>query len=171
MTATLSVREVARRIQRGEPLETVVSRLRNWSKTGLLRPTGEKNPGTGRQRHYTESAVIDALILSTLTETLSLPAVEVAKIRDAERKTVLQLARLAAERFDEVERAGGRSWLVIHHRWPFEPLRPGEPPFTVELHERRAREGIVIPDWSAASTVLNLTPLFRHLRSAEKYDE
>jgi hypothetical protein len=186
MAATFSVREVAKRIQRGEPLESVISRLRNWSKTGLLRPTGEKNPGTGRQRRYTEGAVIDALVLSTLTETLNIPAVEVAKVRNEERKTVLQLARLAAERFDEVERTSGWSWLAVHRRWPYEILRPGASPFTAQLYEtkniyapaepgktprlERSFEAIDIPNWSTASIVINLTPLFRHLRKnpAEK---
>jgi DNA-binding transcriptional MerR regulator len=178
---TLTVGEVARRIQGpDEDFAVVVDRLRNWTKEGLLKPIGDKNPGTGRARRYSEGSVIDALVLSTLTEALNIPAVEVAKMRDAEKKTVLQLARMAAERFDEIERAGGWCWLAVHRRWPHERLRPGVSPFTVILYEtkniyapaepgkaarlERSFEAIDIPNWSTASVVLNLTPLFRHLR-------
>src|SRR5690242_8780479 len=74
--ATLTVRDIAERVQRpGEDLGAVVDRLRNWTKEGLLEPIGERNPGTGRKRLYPEQTIIDAALLTVLTEAVGMPAV------------------------------------------------------------------------------------------------
>jgi hypothetical protein len=73
---TVTVTEIAERIRKGDESAAVVAdRLRNWTKEGLLLPEGERNPGTGRRRHYPETAIIDALVLSVLTEQVGMPAV------------------------------------------------------------------------------------------------
>jgi hypothetical protein len=53
----------------------VIDRVRNWTKEGLLRPIGAKNPGTGRHRRYSESTLIDALVLHVLADVIGMPAV------------------------------------------------------------------------------------------------
>jgi hypothetical protein len=81
--AGITVSEIAERIRReDEDLTTVVDRLRNWTKEGLLQPLGKKNPGTGRKRRYPETAIIDALVLSFLTERTTMTAVKAASIGD-----------------------------------------------------------------------------------------
>lgn len=182
--ATITVSDIARRIQRpGEDQASVVDRLRNWTKEGLLRPVGDKNPGTGRPRRYPEEAVIDALVLSTLTE-LGIPAVKVGQMRGAE-KTLLQFARMAASEFEKRELAGEYIYLGIHRTYDrtYDASSAGAHA-TVILHItknipashdsakparlERSFEDITIPHWTEASIVLNLTTLFRHLRKPMK---
>lgn len=64
----LTVGEIAERIrgETGDDLTTVIERLRNWTKEGLLKPIGKKKPGIGRKRRYSERAFVDAAILSRL---------------------------------------------------------------------------------------------------------
>jgi len=72
----ITVREIAERIRRpGEDLIKVVDRLRNWTDEDLLTPMGEKNPGTGKRRLYPKSAIVDALVLSVLTDAVGMHAV------------------------------------------------------------------------------------------------
>jgi hypothetical protein len=110
--ASFSVREVAERIQhRGEDTTAVVDRLRNWTKEGLLKAIGEKNPGTGRKRRYSEAAVIDALILNTIAG-MGIPAIKVGQLRGAHH-TALQLARIAAKEVTDRDRVGQTIYLVV----------------------------------------------------------
>jgi hypothetical protein len=75
MTATVTVRDIAERIQgTNENLTNVIDRLRNWTKEGLLAPEGEKHPGTGRTRRYPQAAVAQALLLTVLTEAIGMQA-------------------------------------------------------------------------------------------------
>ena len=75
---TYSVSEIAEKIGRpGEDMRVVGDRIRNWTREGLLEPVGEKNPGTGRSRQYPETALLDALILTAITETVGLQVVKV----------------------------------------------------------------------------------------------
>jgi hypothetical protein len=63
----LTVGEVARRIKdEDESIEAVTHRLRSWTKEGVLKPLGDKRPGTGKRLHYSERSLIDAAILSRL---------------------------------------------------------------------------------------------------------
>ena len=64
---SITVGDIARRIREpGEELSAVIDRLRNWTKEGLIKPVGDRSPGTGRKRLYPERAIIDAAILSRL---------------------------------------------------------------------------------------------------------
>ncbi|MDN5003989.1 MerR family transcriptional regulator [Bradyrhizobium sp. GCM10027634] len=75
---TYSVTEIAEKIGLpGEDLRVVGDRIRNWTREGLLKPVGEKNPGTGRSRQYPETALLDALLLTALTESVGLQVVKV----------------------------------------------------------------------------------------------
>jgi hypothetical protein len=80
---TYSVSEIAEKIGRpGEDMRVVGDRIRNWTREGLLTPIGEKNPGTGRSRQYPETALLDALVLTTLTESVGLQVVKVHGFAD-----------------------------------------------------------------------------------------
>jgi hypothetical protein len=74
---TFTVAEIAERIARkGEKLELVADRIRNWTKDGLLEPIGEKNPGTGRSRLYPEKALIEATVLLELMDCLGVQPIK-----------------------------------------------------------------------------------------------
>jgi hypothetical protein len=74
---TFTVTEIAERIARkGEKLELVADRIRNWTKDGLLEPVGEKNPGTGRSRTYPEKALIEAMVLLELMDSLGIQPIK-----------------------------------------------------------------------------------------------
>jgi hypothetical protein len=103
---TFTVTEIAERIARkGEELELVAHRIRNWTKDGLLEPVGEKNPGTGRSRTYPEKALIEATVLLELMDCLGIQPIKAryyagwfkaAKLvleRDAKQKKYLVFSR------------------------------------------------------------------------------
>ena len=46
----------------------MVERLRTWTDAGLLKPAGERNPGTGKPRQYDAAVVFDAAILNSLAD-------------------------------------------------------------------------------------------------------
>ena len=46
----------------------VVERLRTWTDAGLLKPAGERNPGTGKPRQYDDAVAFDAAILNSLAD-------------------------------------------------------------------------------------------------------
>lgn len=58
----------------GEKISAVVDRLKNWTKEGLLQPV-EESPGTGVHRQFSEGALVDAAVLSVLTDQIGMPAV------------------------------------------------------------------------------------------------
>jgi DNA-binding transcriptional MerR regulator len=67
--ALLSVGELAARISpHATDQAAVISRIRHWTREGLLLPEGSRNPGTGRHRRYDELNVIDASVLNALAE-------------------------------------------------------------------------------------------------------
>lgn len=76
---TVTAKDIAERIKRrGEPLQAAVDRLRNWTKEGLIKPTGEKNPGKGRSRRYSKRAVFEAVLLQVLIDCTGKTAVAAA---------------------------------------------------------------------------------------------
>jgi DNA-binding transcriptional MerR regulator len=82
---TLTVSDIAQRIVKpGMDKARLVERLRHWTREGLLSPIGERRPGTGRHRRYSESAVFDAAVLSALADR----GIQVGVLH-----TVLKLAR------------------------------------------------------------------------------
>lgn len=106
---TFTVGEIAERIREpDEALVTVVDRLRNFTKEGLLKPIGSRNPGTGRKRRYPETALIDAAILSKLSVFFDVPAARVLHLDNA-----LKLAGDAASEFEERLRGGHLVFLVV----------------------------------------------------------
>jgi hypothetical protein len=67
---TLTAGEIAERIRESddEYLRVVFERLRHWTRSGLLKPTGEQNPGTGHHLRFPQRALADAAILTRLTK-------------------------------------------------------------------------------------------------------
>jgi DNA-binding transcriptional MerR regulator len=106
---SLTVREIAERIREpGEDLTAVVDRLRNYTKEGLLKPAGSRHPGTGRRRRYPERAVIDAAILSKLSQRFGIPASRVPYFGKA-----LDLAVKASSQVKEQAKRGYLIYLVV----------------------------------------------------------
>jgi len=104
--ATLTASDIAKHIQRpGEPLRTAVDRLRNWTDMGIIKPTGERHPGTGRKKRYSHEAGLKAVFLQVLTDALGSSAVSIAP----------SLGRLAQE-FKNVSKTG--THLVVINREP-----------------------------------------------------
>jgi hypothetical protein len=76
---TLTAGEVAKYIQRPkEPLAAAIARFRNWEKMGIIKPTGERHPGTGRKKKYSHEALLRAVILQMLTDAFGASAVSIA---------------------------------------------------------------------------------------------
>jgi hypothetical protein len=73
-----TVSDVARRIKRpDEDIGRAITRVRNWTKEGLLKPVGEANPGTGKAREYSKESLVDALLLDTFIQCFGSSAVSV----------------------------------------------------------------------------------------------
>jgi DNA-binding transcriptional MerR regulator len=62
----LTVSEIAHRLAEPERRNALRERIRHWTREGLVKPIGEKNPGTGRHRLYEESVLVDVAILNAL---------------------------------------------------------------------------------------------------------
>jgi hypothetical protein len=156
-----TVRDIAKRIRRDdEDLEVVVNRLRNWTKEGLLEFSGDKHPGSGKIRLYPEDAVIDALVLSTLTAT-GIPAVRAGSAAGP-YMSVLNYGRLGYEQFSEKEAAGEEIFLMIGAE---ASIYDGANPHRVDLCY--GRDGLSKAQLIAASDVIitiNLSSLFRRLQ-------
>jgi hypothetical protein len=106
MVANLTAQDIARRIQRpDEPLSVAVDRFRNWTKMGIIKPVGEKHPGSGRKKRYTNDALLRAVILETLTSATGSPATAVGK----------SLGRLAEE-FRKLAEHGSTKNLIVINR-------------------------------------------------------
>ena len=172
-----SVRQIAERIQRPyEDIGTVVDRIRGWADMGLLDVVGDKHPGTGRKRVYAESALIDSLVLTGLTDA-GLAAVRVGHFQDEDRRTVLGLGRIAARRVAEAERRGEVIHLAIAG-WPsgtlppsialltgsdeLETLDPQKP-----VRQIRSRHHVGMPPEAAWMVSLNLTNIFQPLKQRQ----
>ena len=179
----LTVREIAKRICRDhEDLEIVVNRIRSWTTEGLLKPTGTKNPGTGRSRFYEASALIDARVLTALSDG-GVTLANIDKFKDGDGATILGLARQEACLVADAETKGTISYLVIFGRAPSVQSRKGMEysvyvfraanVSTLDLNPRdfsrpveffRRREHVLVPADAHWSHVLNLTEILRPLR-------
>jgi hypothetical protein len=73
-----TVSDIAQKIKRpDEELGQAVARVRNWTKEGLLRPSGSVNPGTGKPREYSKESVVDAFLIDTFVQCFGSTAVSV----------------------------------------------------------------------------------------------
>ena len=65
----LTARDIAEKIAGPDgELRPAMERVRHWTNEGLLVPLGERNPGTGRKRFYSDDAIVSAQILNILAD-------------------------------------------------------------------------------------------------------
>jgi DNA-binding transcriptional MerR regulator len=151
----LTVAVIAELIRRPDADKAAVTeRLRHWSAEGLLKPIGDRNPGTGRPRLYDESAVFDAAILNLLAD-LGFP---IGKQRYY--LVVLDLAQRAKDLWEK------KSLAPLY----LEVADFGDPDIeggthAVFLHEgkKRAHIGSVIHPRAEGSLIVNVTRLFARI--------
>jgi hypothetical protein len=62
----LTVTQIAQRLAKPEQQAALRERIRHWTREGLIKPIGEKNPGTGHHRQYDEGVLADVAILDAL---------------------------------------------------------------------------------------------------------
>lgn len=166
LSRTFTVREIAGRIRRpDETLSAVIDRLRNWTKEGLLETAGAKNPGTGRRRHYPEDALVDALVLTTLSD-MGIPSVEASQIK-GNRKRLLEHARDAFAR--AAKNPQNSVCLVIERSYARSARAPGDAT-SIYIKDDLPQRGIApsirdvrIPDNIEATIVLNITALSKRI--------
>jgi hypothetical protein len=152
---TLSVRDIANRVRRPhEEMMTVVDRIRGWSDVGLIEVWGSKFPGTGSRRSYGPEAIIDAVILTALTD-MGLAAVRVASFVTDSGATVLSFGRLGACEVLDPKKKGRQTFLVL--------CGPAPSPFTVFLSYGETKLSQLSPG-APWTIILNLTEYFRPLR-------
>jgi DNA-binding transcriptional MerR regulator len=62
-----TVSDIAEKIRRPDEDEgQAITRVRNWTKEGLLKPSGKVNPGSGRARKYSKATLRDAVLMQAL---------------------------------------------------------------------------------------------------------
>lgn len=62
-----AVSDIAEKIKRpDEDIGQAITRVRNWTKEGLLKPSGKANPGSGRTRKYSKATLRDAVLMQAL---------------------------------------------------------------------------------------------------------
>jgi len=78
---TLTAQDVARYIQRpDEPASAAIDRFRNWEKTGIIKASGDRSPGTGRKKQYHPNTVLRAVLLQTLIDTFGSSAISLSEL-------------------------------------------------------------------------------------------
>jgi len=106
--ATFTVKEIAAEIKRPmEPLQAAIDRLRNWTKEGLISTSGERHPGTGRARQYSQKALVDAVLLQALTDGTGIAAVSAAPILKDAKKYISDRPSPTARSFLMISRSAG----------------------------------------------------------------
>lgn len=162
-----NVREIADRVRRDhETTKTVIDRIRSWADYGILRPVGEKHPGTGKKRRYGADTIVDATLLTAITD-LGLAAVRVGHF-EGEDKTIIDLCRTAAATVLGDGEQRDANWMLIIIPPAPEAGRPSAR-FAYEVgiraESRAGWIGVPMPSALGGAIVLNLTRIFAPLRS------
>jgi hypothetical protein len=174
-----SVRDIADRIRRPhEEISTVVDRIRGWSDVGLIKVLGSKFPGTGSRRRYGAEAIVDAVILTALTDA-GLAAVRVGHFQEVTGKTVLRFGREGAAAVFDPKNAGTKIYLVIAgspqasvHTTYLAYAAPEKLP-EIDLSKptplqspasTKTAEHVLVPPDATWSVVLHLNKIFESLR-------
>lgn len=91
---TVTAKDIAEKIKRpGEPMQVAVDRLRNWTREGLIKPTGEKHPGTGRAKRYPRRAIVEAVLLQILIDCTGIGAINAGPLLDAAKVRLAPLLK------------------------------------------------------------------------------
>jgi hypothetical protein len=178
--------DIASRIRRPwEDMTTIVDRIKNWTKDGALAFRGKKHPGTGSKRRYDPEAIIDAVILTALTDA-GLAGVRVGQFQGVDGQTVLCWGRMGAAAVFDPAHAPGRAlaanekvYLVIAgsprasvHSIYLAYAAPEKLP-EIDLSKptplqspasTRTTEHVLVPPGASWSVVLHLNEIFRSLR-------
>jgi hypothetical protein len=189
----ITVGEIARRVKEpGEDESVVIDRLRSWTKEGLLTLANERNPGTGRKRHYDERAIVEAAILSKLSRYFGIwaPRVNLFSM-DGKPIGVLQLAAEELTTVKEVSAKGKIIYLLaaILPKSRSEAARSDTLMEIMHVDEKKSLEyaisnrdlprkawrphcTIPLPVLLDTGLIINLTRLFQKLRVPIKdYDD
>ena len=172
MQQQFNVREIADRVRREhETTKTVIDRIRSWSDYGILRPVGDKHPGTGKKRRYGPETIVDATLLTAVTD-LGLAAVRVGHF-SGDDKDVIDLCRTVALTVLGDSEQRDVDWMLVisppapdagrpSARFLSRPARPADE--VVGLSDPDLLD-VRVPASLAGAIVLNLTQIFRPLRS------
>jgi hypothetical protein len=172
--------DIASRIRRPwEDMTTITDRIRNWTKDGALAFRGKKHPGTGSKRRYGPEAILDAVILTALTDA-GLAAVRVGQFQGVDGQTVLGFGRMGAAAVFDPARANEKVYLVIAgspkasaHTTYLAYAAPEKLP-EIDLSKptplqspasTRTTEHVLVPPDATWSVVLHLNKIFEGLRS------
>jgi len=164
-----NVRKIADSIRRPhETTKTVIDRVRSWADYGILRPVGEKHPGTGKKRRYGPETIVDATFLTAITD-LGLAAVRVGHF-GGDDKSIIDLCRTAALTVLGGNEQRDMDWMLIISPPSPETGRPSARfdykvgrPSTTERDDHWL--DVPIPSILEGAIVLNLTKIFKPLRS------
>jgi hypothetical protein len=163
----MNVREIADFVRRPhETTKTVIDRIRSWADYGILRPVGEKHPGTGKKRRYGPETIVDATLLTAITD-LGLAAVRVGHF-SGDDSSIIDLCRTAALTVLGGNEQRDTDWMLIisppspetgrsSARFDYEVGRPST--------ERDHWIDVPMPSILEGAIVLNLTKIFKPLRS------
>jgi hypothetical protein len=171
-----NVRQIADFVRRPhETTKTVVDRIRSWADYGLLQPVGEKHPGTGKKRRYGPATIIDAAVLTALTDA-GLAAVRVGHFQGADGQTVIGFGRMGAAEVYKPENANKKIYLVIAgspaasvHLNTYIAIAGPEAQPDLDLSKptpfpARTTEHVTVPPYASWSVVLNLNEIFRSFK-------
>jgi DNA-binding transcriptional MerR regulator len=156
---SLTVRDIAKRIaRRPADVEVIVGRLRHWTAEGLLSPSGDKNPGTGRSREYGEDVLEDAVILNALADI----GFQIGLLR-----TALTLVRDAKAEWREKAKQGVKLFLEIDMMPDGTPFVHQHEGMWVELPNGRFQVGWMSPQ-AVNAHIFDLTQLFSQLHDEKE---
>jgi hypothetical protein len=98
MVQTISVKDIAMKILRpGETMESAINRVKNWTREGLIRPVGDRHPGTGRARQYHRRVLFEAALLQVLVDCTGIGAISAGPLLDAAKKKLSMLSIIKSD--------------------------------------------------------------------------
>jgi DNA-binding transcriptional MerR regulator len=157
----LTVSEIAHRLAIPERQAALRERIRHWTREGLVKPIGEKNPGTGRHRQYDESVLVDVAILDALARL----GIQVRGLHAVLRQANELIETWAKE--SKETRDFGMIYLVIS----YDPILD-EPKVTVNPASRRrpGRGGVykmITHRYDVVSLYINISRIYRMIETGK----
>ena len=161
MTQTLTARDIAEKIKMpGEDLRVAADRLKNWTREGLLKTVGEKNPGQGRSRQYPRSALLDALLLQTLIDCTGMGAISAGELLgEMKKRPLLKPFYADPANIDATEDC----LVVIARRLGDPDIYSARCRFATLEKTLRGTTQMQIPRDSAVFTIINLRQVFKSI--------
>jgi hypothetical protein len=120
-TMTLTAGDIALYIMRaGEPHDAAIARFRNWEKTGIIKATGDPNPGTGHPKQYSPDTVLRAVLLQTLIDTFGSSAISLSELTNEVGTLIGKSSRLLESELLVLTRPSGAP------RFTIRSVKPGQ---------------------------------------------